>query len=73
MGVPDPASELDLSGASVTGWTCVERGPYTGVDGWLIDVELRWDAWPVGALLRGLDEEPWPPSDAVQRLMDPAR
>ncbi|CAM4166810.1 hypothetical protein [Deinococcus marmoris] len=73
VGVPDPAPELELGGARLTDWTFVERGPYNGVDGWLIDVELRWDAWPVGSLLRGLDEEQWPPSEAVQRLMDPAR
>ncbi|OLV17223.1 hypothetical protein [Deinococcus marmoris] len=70
-GGQDLVPELDLSGASITGWTSIERGSYNGVDGWLIDVELRWDAWPTAQLLRGLDEETWPSSEAVRRLMDP--
>lgn len=73
VGAQDPVPELELNGANVTGWTYVERGFYNGLEGWLIDIELRWDAWPVADLLRGLDEEQWPASDAVRSLMGRAR
>ena len=48
--------------ASVTGWAYIERGSYAGERGWLIDIALRWDAYPSWQLVRDGDEwedEPW--------------
>ncbi|AIZ45761.1 hypothetical protein QR90_12780 [Deinococcus radiopugnans] len=69
-GGAKPDLDPRLVTASLTGWAYIERGSYAGTPGWLIDIALRWDAYPSWQLMRdgdGWEGEPW--RRAVRHLM----